>query len=724
MSNSSPSIDDVVGSAHNGPVIHSDDGTTSPIRIDKTQQPEPSEQTAAAVDQRLVEETQQQIRILVSEIVELSKRNISETEFYEGFTARCVTALSSIGGAVWLKERNSLSLEHQINLAKTDLATEGPSAFQHDRLLKRLFAAGEATTVLPATINTSDDSGNPTTSLLVVAPIKVDGQTHGLIEIFQRPNAGPVTQRGYLRFLMQMAEIAGDFHKNRRLRQLDERQNLWSRLDQFLNCIHQSLDIKETAYSLANEGRRLIQCDRLSVTLTEGSRLRVAATSGIDIVQRRADQIKLMEKLATVVCRTKQPLYYTGPTEDLAPQIENCLQAYLDISHCKAVAIVPLTQSPKAESSDQQDGKPKSKPHVKKTFIGALVIEQLGDERISEDKSNRIELVAQHGSAALANANQHSNLFLLPLWKFLGKLSWFTNATNLPKTLIATTVLVLCIFTLIAVPYQFAMPAKGVIQPVTRHEIYTQVPGLIDDIPLPNQQNVLVNANQLLVKMKNPDFQSELEILRGKIVETMNLHHEANQRYGEASDRIEKLKIQSEINEAAMNYNSMQARAAILEQKLKLLSIDSPIAGQVINWNVRQSLRGRPVLAGERLMTIVDLKGPWEIELYLPERGASHVLDYDRLQEDPLKVEFELASHPGQTFIGEVTEIDRRAELHEPHGHSLRVIVRFDYNELAEALRRPGTRVTAKIICGKKPLGFVLFREVWETVQSQVLFWF
>jgi hypothetical protein len=737
-----------------GPTLHQDDGQTVPMPL-----PPPSASTAeesigseasispdaarrsgtrrqsgphaahsssldaTGPDPRLVQETQQQIKVLVDEIVHLAKQDLSISEFYQGFATRCVTALSSIGGAIWLKQRNQLNLEQQINLAQTGLPLEGPGAYQHDRLLKQVFQDGQPTLVLPSTVNTSDDSGNPTPLLLILAPILYDGQTLGLIEIFQRPVSGPVTQRGYLRFLVQMAEIAGQYHKNRRLRELDERQNLWGRLDQFLRCIHESLDIQRTAYHLANEGQRLIDCDRVTVALAQGTQLKVVATSGLDRVHRRADQVRLMEQLTNVVCRAKQPLFYAGPTDELPPQIEECLDSYLDLAHSKAVTIVPLVHSPQVVDDQTDLTKARQATHVKKKLLGALIIEQLTDQRIPEEKQNRIDLVTQHGSTALANALDHNQIFLLPLWRALGKWSWLTSSANLPKTALASVALVVTLLVLGLFPYSFTMPANGILQPTIRHEIYALTEGLVTEIPLPNQQNVMVTAGQRLITASNRDFDAEYRSLVGKLHETHELYLEKKRSEKLITDRLETMKVQAEIQQLKSDYDTMWDRAKILEDKLKLLEIHSPISGQIIHWNLRQTLLGRWLLGGERLMTIVDLQGPWELELYLPERGAIHVLEQFRHSESPVQVSFTLASYPGQTFQGTVTQIEGRADVHEVHGNSLRMLVAFEKQQIPEPLLRPGTGVRAKIHCGQRPVGFVMFREVWETLQSQVLFW-
>ena len=44
--------------------------------------------------------------------------------------------------------------------------------------------------------------------------------------------------------------------------------------------VHQKLESRETAYTIANEGRRLIGCDRVTVVLRKGGRYVVEAISG------------------------------------------------------------------------------------------------------------------------------------------------------------------------------------------------------------------------------------------------------------------------------------------------------------------------------------------------------------------------------------------------------------------------------------------------------------
>ncbi|MDZ4784194.1 MAG: hemolysin D, partial [Planctomycetia bacterium] len=176
--------------------------------------------TEQSIDPELIEQTKQQIRGLVNEIAQLSKQELPVEEFYGEFCSRVVSALAAIGGAIWTPgEGGGLELQYQINLRETKLAESQEQQIQHGRLLHKVFTGGEAMLVQPHSGYEGDEqAGNPTDFLLVLAALRSDDKVEGVVEVFQRPGARPTTQRGYLRFLLQMVELAGDYLKTRRLR--------------------------------------------------------------------------------------------------------------------------------------------------------------------------------------------------------------------------------------------------------------------------------------------------------------------------------------------------------------------------------------------------------------------------------------------------------------------------------------------------------------------------
>src|SRR5438445_10851280 len=114
----------------------------------------------------------------------------------------------------------------------------------------------------------------------MIVPILVDKQVAGVLEIWQDPARNMESQRGILQFLTRMTELATNYTRNHRLRQMVGQQHLWTQLEAFSRQAHGTLNPTEVAYITANEGRRLVECDRVSVAQRIGQRVTVAAISG------------------------------------------------------------------------------------------------------------------------------------------------------------------------------------------------------------------------------------------------------------------------------------------------------------------------------------------------------------------------------------------------------------------------------------------------------------
>src|SRR5882757_2474888 len=106
--------------------------------------------TEQSVDPELVEQTKQQIRNLVREIAQLSKSELSPSQYYDALLNRVVSALAAVGGAVWtLADSGGLELAYQINLHETRLADSTENQAQHGRLLRKVVTGGQGLLVAP-----------------------------------------------------------------------------------------------------------------------------------------------------------------------------------------------------------------------------------------------------------------------------------------------------------------------------------------------------------------------------------------------------------------------------------------------------------------------------------------------------------------------------------------------------------------------------------------------
>jgi len=699
-----------------------------PTPPDQAHEPSTSDPNQPSADALLIQQTKNEIRSLVQEITHLAQADITEDEFYQEFLTRVVQALASSGGAIWTVEGNDVRLDFQVNLPRA--ALQVPSDQQrHALLIRNVARSGQPTVVPPQTgSNNHAEAGNPTHHLLVVATFRQENEARGVIEIFQRPGGGPTTQRGYLRFLVQMAEVASDFLRNQRLRRLDRQQALWQRMEQFVQLVHRGLDSRATAYQIVNEGRVLIGCDRVSLTLARGQQQVATAISGLDAFDPRSEEVQRLSRLADAIARVRQPVWYTGSLENLPPEIERPLEAYVDFTHTTAVAILPLL-APASSTALSTDGAAAAAGSVAATeteavpqrVLGTLVVEQMGDAQFPLAQRERMESVVRHSAIALANARDHEGLFLMPLWRKLGRLRWVVQARQLPRVLVISALLQLLGLALLLIPYNFELAARGKLQPAERQEIFAGIDGLIIDVPVKHQQ--MVEPGETLVQLKNNSLEVEIANLIGRQRATRErlLALQRAQLENRQLNTAQLNQLAGEMLELAEIETGLQRELELLREKEEQLVIRSPLRGQVVTWNVDDLLLRRPVRLGQALLSIVDPSGEWELELDMPERRMGHVTRAMTQSEQPLRVTFELASHPGRTFSGHVTEIDRVAQVQGTEGNTVLIRTTIDKAELPEL--RNQTAVTAKVHCGRRAIGYVIFHELLETIQSKILLW-
>ena len=668
--------------------------------------------TEQTVDPELVEETKQQIRNLVREIAQLSKSELSPLEYYDAILNRVVSALAAVGGAIWtLSDAGQLELAYQINLLETQLAQSAENQAQHGRLLRQVLTSGQGMLAAPHSgAGEETEAANPTDFLLVLGPLKTDQETKGIIEVFQRPGASANVQRGYLRFLLQMCELAGDYLKTRQLRHFTSRQVLWSQLENFTRVTHRSLDPRQTSYVIANEGRRLIDCDRVSVAIRKGKKCVIEAVSGQDTFDKRSNTVSMLARLATAVTATGETVWYTGDTSYMAPQVEEAVQAYVDESHSKTVAIIPLRRP--QESPDDKELSP---------VIGALIVEQIEDSRPKEGLAQRIEVVSEHSATALANALEHNDLFLMPLWRTLGRAQWVLKARTLPKTLSIAGAILAVILVLTFWPADFELTGTGTLQPALRREVFAPLDGEVIDVLV--KHGDMVEKDQPVAVMRNIDQQVNYLKVQGELAATLDDMESKREAYSKVKKHEDQIQLSGELQALKKKYQSLEEQKALLQKKREMLTVRSPIKGQIVEpFKIKETLMKRAVHQGQILMHVADPDDKWELEVRMPEDRMGHVAQArkDIGKDHDLKVTYILATNPGRKLEGHVTEVHAGTDVHGEEGNTVLVRVAVDKNDFPD--RRPGTGLTAKIYCGRASLGYVLFHDVIAFVQSKILF--
>lgn len=686
----------------------------------------PEQQQQQPIDPDLIEQTKRQIHSIVNEIGQLARSEISETEFYESLLNKAVAALAAVGGAVWtFNEQGHLQLAYQIRLQETGLAENPQGQIRHGQLLRkavdRARESGQGLLAAPQSGGgEEDEAGNPTDYLLVIGPLRSDQEVKGLVEVFQRPNSQPKVQRGYLNFLLKVCEIAGDYLKTRSLRSFADRQMLWTQLEQFAKATHASLDPAETAFTIANEGRRLIQCDRVSVAIKRGGKCKIESVSGQDVFDARSNLIVMLNRLTSAVARTGEPVWFTGDAEKLAPQVEHAVQEYVDESHSKMVAVLPLRRPSLGpdERGQSESGE----------VIGALVVEQVEKGVIEPALASRVEVVTDHACSALTNALDHHNIFLMPLWKQIGKAKWLVQAKTLPKTVAASIAVVAIIVGLCVVPANFNLHGEGALQSKLRAAVFAATNGKVRDVYVHEGQ--LVAQGDPLIDLENNQLQVEIESLRGRSEALLEQIRSNQNALGTAGvTNADRARLLGEIKVAEAERQGVLMQLESYAEQLKDLHITSPINGQVVTWQVLEELKRRPVSAGDMLLEVADPDKALEVEVLMPEDAMGYVLQAEKKRLDRiaagkaseeeklgLPVEYILATHPQTKLYGHVEKIYSTAEVQGEEGATVLIRVAIDRNDLPQVQEgdrvQLGSKVTARIYCGRRPIGYVWFHDL------------
>ena len=586
-------------------------------------------------------------------------------------------------------------------------------------------------------------AANRTPLLVIAAPIDCTSGRAGLIELFHQSNQDDV-QRGYLRFSEQVAGLAAIYLDRQRnnqqvaaqrqqLVESDVQQAALSQVERFSRAVHESLDPVATAFVLANEARRIIGCDRVSVLVKRGRILRLEAVSGQESVERRASAVQSIEGLARVVAKAGDPLWHPDANVEVLPQIEQELENYIDESHATALAIIPL-EKPRPTAVVKPGGvdavavaKAEAAPASTPEPIGALVAEWFSSNAFDGSKRARVELVAEHGRVALANALAHTSLPLYPLLNLLGKSRTLTTARNLPKTVLAVLATLAALATLAFVPAELRLEGKGTLEPVHRREVFAQIDGVVEKVESGVEGGAEVAVGQLLASLRNRDLEVAIADVLGRKASTEEQLVSARRSLLEDSkiSADEKLRLAGRRAQLEREVESLDAQLKLYAEKKKELDVRSPIAGVIVTWQVRDLLLLRPVEKGQVLMSVADKTGPWELEIKMPDDRLGHInraAAEARQAGRELVVDYILATDPGTRHYGTVKEIHEQAEVRGEEGNTVLVRVTIDPSRHEKEELGAGASVTARIACGKRSLGYVWFHDVLAFIQTQVLF--
>lgn len=661
-----------------------------------------------------------QVGLLFGELSRLSELELAPADYYDQFLRCTLPVLGASAGAVWCRSPlGEVELIQEVALQECTI--------WHDDWAKAIFTQPQLlhvapNTELPGTSRTANHHA-------LLAPIVVDRQVVGVLELWEDPEYAPLVAQSHLQLLARLTEFAAHFTRQTQRRLLLEQQRLWTELEAFSHQVHGSLNPTEVAFLVANEARRLAGCDRVSVVLRRGRQFCVEAVSGLEVIEQRSNLIQRLRQLCERVMTTGETLVYAGVRDDgLPPKVFEALDAYVTESPSQLLMVLPLRDCSGEEA----------KPHA------ALVLECFESRPATEPLRGRLEVVGRHAASALGNAYRYQRI---PMHRVGDQLAWVVeSAGGMAYAIAALGVLALLGMTAMfcLVSYPLKIEAHGQLLPRERRWVYAPVEAQVIQFEQGVQPGNVVMNRQALMLLYDTQLELKLVQLNLEIAGTeQEITAMARQQAAAASelDRLrfstEKKRLEFTRDRKNAERQALRVRTNADESRPGYFWLKAPLEGAILSWDFREKLSQRVVKPSDPLLRIGALDKRWEVELKIPQKHVGQLLrGFDTAPEGELDVDLLLSSEPTRTFKGKLArpQIAGEAVLGQDESEESEPVVfasvRLDGDDIAEAERIPadmlvtGTEVHSKVRCGTRAMGYSLFHGVWEFFYEKVVFFF
>jgi hypothetical protein len=709
--------------------------------------------STATGDGDYVRRLRRQVEHTIEQLAALSGSTLPPGEFYDELLRKGLDGIDAPAGAIWIKSpQGFLQQQCQQNVAQVGLDDRPDGRAAHNQLLRFAFEKGKPGILGPRQRAEGDRSaGNPTDYLLAIAPILTeDNQTLGLVEVFQKPTWN---LQDLITYTIQVAGYASNYIRNTSNRKVAGQEQVWTQLEVFSRQVHGSLNPTEVAYVVANEGRRLIGCDRVSVGIRHGRKTTVEAVSGADVVEKASTHIRRMRDLFDAVIQWGEKLVFRGVRDEtLPPKVLQALDEYLAEQTPKLLVLVPIR--------DEREKPKEGSKEAPKPARSAVLMEMFDPPELTAPLEQKLDVIAAHSATALYNSAEMKRVPLKPLWWPLMRVQQGLGGKARFWTIFSITALALLTLAFTVIPYPLKLDATGKLAPLERYYIYSpQEAQIVDFLVQPNQE--LAPAQPIAV-LYNPQFQKEITQLKSEW-ETANQTFEALSRAGEPGltqdgqgqrDR-ERIKARSD---RALKADMLRTYETVYNcdlthpgQFLVTAPVTRPVAGvgsptwKVLTQDFREQLKNKTITPKDPLLRVGHVDGGWEIVMKIPQKHMGKLLkafnsdaansdkDGKYLWVDVLPIS---EPTPGSRGRGKLyqNKVYAQAEPNRDDQNESEPVVYAavrintpdipDEYHINPVLLVTDLEVKARVIGDDHSLGYSLFYGVWEFLYEKVIFFF
>ncbi len=641
---------------------------------------------------KLVHETRREITDIIREIAAATRSDRTIGQFSSLLVDRMLNVMAAEGVVIWHRETEdpeSAFAPFRRCGHVTDQSIPSESQATHQFMLCEVAREG-APVVVPATPGASDETtpANPTDVPAAVVPIESDPSSDRidyLLEVFLEPDGGMTTQRGYLRFVVQMADLSGEFLRMAELRRLKRSTFIGQRVDMAISNLHRHQRPEQVQATIVDLAAELFDLDRVALCILDAPHSRLAAVSHVNKIDHRSDGAKYLLSVAE-----------TELTDGIG-------------------AIAKEEDS----SSTIVVGPSDSESPLRLVAI-------CDADRTLEDRF-QLRRYVDHAAVSLRNATQFD---VIPGGRYFAALAPALQTGRLKWWL--RPIFTACVLTMLVIVAMLPVPlyvnTSATIRPANIQRLTAPRNAIVAQLHVTHGQAVF--PGDPLATLRDPELEKQITQLLGRRSVLIEKRSRGKKLMmgATAGDRDQAMQIQGEQSLTEEELVAVDQEIAQLQRIKANLVIRADRRGSVDAWRITERLDGRPLMRGDPLMKVIATDSPWVVDVLVPQNRISHIRQ--AITEQELDVQVSLVSTPHQRMPATLQAIGPATVQRDTGMRASSV--RLQLSDLAMQNLNATDRnagqpagvwasdapANANFHCGHQPAAFVLFQDVIAAIRS------
>lgn len=695
----------------------------------------------------LIDQARQEISAIVREVASAARTHQGRDPYLRFLADRILRAMAAHGVVIWSVEDAASDLadwryvvEHRLGTV-TDHGLDETGRSVHDGLLIEV-AGQHSPVVVPATPGASDVNvpANPTSHPAALVPVSIDPDSplpNCLIEVFLEPGGSPASQRGSLRFLAQMADLAGEFLRAEHLRSLTRRLSQMNQCARAVDRLQTLSATTQVEAAWVDATAELLECPRVALCRVDEGRPRIVAVSHVDRIDQSSEAAQAIREAATSTMRSKGSLALA--VVSIAESPRNALGNDQEIQGQNSAI-----ERRKADRRTSQADHHPVRPHWVVSLQGdsrwrMVLLQRQGDSLLTKEPDQEttavLERVLVGGQLAWAAADR---VEAIPGGKWWNRLTAVPPPVNRPGAssgeVVASALLPaasvspvrrrIALFTAMAmsaalllwVPIPSVISVTGVIRPLELDTYHTRHDATVQTIHVDHGQTV--RQGDLLATLWSGDLSQKQTSLLGRRAVLVQKRDQVNRKLIASNGSVDGsagLPGSDEIDEEIM---SIDEQLKIISQSQDDLVLRARRDGRVDAWRVHERLSDRPLRRGDAVLSVIATDTTWVADATIPQRRVQRIDQAIQHQRLSAEVAPRWSADQSQT----ATAHRFGPVVTDPVDGTPGVILRLTLAQTPRLGNQPLVETPARITvdCGRTSVGSFLFEDVMGWFKTRV----